>query len=508
MKEKAISGKIDTPSCIIENMPEPCGIIIFGASGDLTGRKIVPALFRLYSHGIFQKGSFILGCARTDMDTDGFRDRMKSHLRNHPDFEEEKWNNFANILYYHPLHYQDKISFMSLKDILLELDKRHGIKGNHLFYLAVPPQIYMPIIEQLGINGLSRENREKDGWTRIVVEKPFGHDLQSALELDRILHRHFKEHQIFRIDHYLAKETVQSILMFRFANAIFEPIWNRRYIEAIKISALESIGVEHRSGYYEQAGVIRDMFQNHMMQLLALTAMEPPAEFKADRVRDEKVKVYRALRPFPVHDLNSYIVLGQYQRGEVGGKEVIGYREEPGVNPDSLTPTFASMKVFVDNWRWQGVPFYLSSGKRLSKKLTQIEILFKHVPHSMFRHVIDESIEQNRLTFCIYPEEKISLRFQIKRPAAKVCLRSVAMDFHYLEDYTGPIFDAYEKVLLDCILGDQMLFWRQDGVEQCWSFLTPILEACETCSDRAQRLHFYPAGSWGPEQSISWLAID
>jgi glucose-6-phosphate 1-dehydrogenase len=331
-----------------------------------------------------------------------------------------------------------------------------------------------------------------------VVEKPFGRDLKSAMELDRTLHESFREEQIFRIDHYLAKETVQNILMLRFANSIFEPLWNRGFVDHVDITAAEALGVEHRAGYYEQAGVLRDMFQNHMMQLLALVAMEPPSLFEAERVLDEKAKVYRSLRPFPVDDLQGYLVLGQYGEGRVDGERVRAYRLEPGVSPDSLTPTFARMKVFVDNWRWQGIPFFLTSGKRLARKSTEIVIHFKEVPHSMFRRTLQEEIRPNRLILGIHPEENISLTFQTKSPGARVSLRSVTMDFHYHQNHGGPFLDAYEKVLLDCMLGDHMLFWRQDGVELCWAFLTPILMECETCSNRPEMLHPYESGSWGP----------
>ena len=287
--------------------------------------------------------------------------------------------------------------------------------------------------------------------------------------------------------------------MFRFANAIFEPIWNRTYIDSVTITAAETLGIERRAGYYEEAGVLRDMFQNHMMQLLALTAMEPPSIFEAERVRDEKAKLYRSLRPFPVDRLKDHLVLGQYGRGSMDGKQVPAYREEPGVNPISLTPTFAMMTVFVDNWRWQGVPFFLSSGKRLVKKLTEIAIQFKEVPHSMFRDVLGEKILANRLVLGIYPEEKISMTFQTKMPGARVSLRSVTMDFFYHQGHAGRVLDAYEKVLLDCMVGDHMLFWREDGVELCWSYLTPILQGCETCGDRGEMLLPYEAGSEGPQ---------
>jgi len=485
-------------SCLIEGDADPCNIVIVGASGDLTARKIMPALFNLYLCNGLPSPFTIVGCARTEFTHDTFRDKMKSALSEAGIYDASQWNDFAKNLFYRQLNYEDPESFSELADFLGGLDKEIGTRGNKLFYLAIPPSLYKMTAQMLGNAGLAEE--EDRNWVRIVVEKPFGRDLETAIELDRSLHEHFKERQIFRIDHYLAKETVQNILMFRFANAIFEPIWDRRYIDHVRIIAAETLGVEHRAGYYEQAGILRDMFQNHMMQLLALTAMDPPSFFEPDRVRDEKVKVYRALRPFPVDRLKEYLVLGQYTAGSIDGRSVPAYREEPGVSPDSKTPTFALMKVFLDNWRWQGVPFYLTSGKRMARKQTEIAIQFKGVPHSMFRSTLGEHITANRLNLGIYPDEKITLTFQTKNPGAKVCLRSVTMDFHYNQGDPGLIFDAYEKVLLDCMLGDHMLFWRQDGVELCWSFLTPILEECETCSDRIKLLNPYEAGSWGPQE--------
>jgi glucose-6-phosphate 1-dehydrogenase len=486
-------------SCLIEGSSEPCTIIIVGASGDLTARKLMPALYDLFIKNALPGPHLIVGCSRTEWTDEEFKGKMKEALIGRDEFDISKWEHFASSLYYRPILYGDSSSFFDLAAYLKELDRKFNIGGNRIFYLAIPPSLYQSTAQMLGSSGLSDEGQDGNGWSRIVVEKPFGHDLPSAIELDRTLHEHFKEHQIFRIDHYLAKETVQNILMFRFANTIFEPIWNRRYLRSISITAAETIGVEHRAGYYDQAGVLRDMFQNHMMQILALTAMEPPSLFEADRVRDEKVKVYRSLRPFPVQNLQQYLILGQYGAGTIDGKRVPAYRDEPGVDISSLTPTYAMMKVFLDNWRWQGVPFYLTSGKRLAKKLTEISINFREVPHSLFRHTLGEQITPNRLTLGIYPEEKISLTFQTKNPGARVCLRSVTMDFHYHQNYKGPVLDAYEKVLLDCMLGDHMLFWRQDGVELCWSFLTPILEKCETCGDRAEMLLPYEAGTSGPK---------
>ena len=484
---------------LVDDILEPCIIVIIGASGDLTNRKLLPALFRLYVEGGLPTPFTILGCSRTKMADEDWRARAKADAVDSAAFDDSRWATFSANLFYRELEYEDPGSFHRLAGFVRDLDHSKGTRGNRIYYFAIPPTLYEITAQNLGSAGLSAEKKEGLGWSRLVVEKPFGHDLQSAIALDRKLHEYFQEHQIFRIDHYLAKETVQNILMFRFANALFEPVWNRTYIDSVTITAAETLGVEHRAGYYEQAGVLRDMFQNHMMQLFALTAMEPPSVFEAERVRDEKAKLYGALRPFPVDRLEDFLVLGQYARGILDGKEVSAYREEPGVNPESLTPTFAMMKVFVDNWRWQGVPFFITSGKRLAEKLTEIAIQFKEIPHSMFRSVLREHISANRLILGIDPEEKISLTFQTKSPGARVRLRSVTMDFSYNQGYTGPVLDAYEKVLLDCMLGDQMLFWRQDGVELCWSFLTPVLWGCETCTNRAEILLPYDAGTRGPE---------
>ncbi|MBL6977607.1 MAG: glucose-6-phosphate dehydrogenase [Desulfobacteraceae bacterium] len=486
-------------SCLIDGNPDPCMIVIVGASGDLTARKIIPALFNLYLNNGLSDPFLVVGCARTRLSNQEFRDKMKNALLSVNIHDNSKWQGFSQSLYYQAIDYEELSSFKALAGSLRKLDIEHGMKGNRVFYLAIPPSLYKTTAQMLGNAGLSTEDENKNGWVRIVVEKPFGRDLDTAIDLDRSLHEHFSEHQIFRIDHYLAKETVQNILMFRFANAIFEPIWNRRYIDHVSITAAETLGVEHRAGYYEQAGVLRDMFQNHMMQILALTAMDPPSLFQADRVRDEKVKVYRTMRPFPTADLQDYLILGQYAAGIIDGKRVPAYRDEADINPESLTPTFAMMKIFLDNWRWQGVPFLLTSGKRLARKRTEIVIQFKEVPHSMFRKTLGEHITANRLILSIYPDEKISLTFQTKNPGARVCLRSVTMDFNYNQNYIGPVLDAYEKVLLDVMLGDHMLFWRQDGVELCWAFLTPILKGCETCDDRSKLLFPYESGSWGPE---------
>ena len=481
---------------------DPGTLVIVGATGDLTARKLVPALFNLYLNNGLPDPFRIIGCGRTKLNDQQFRVKMEKALIEKGIMNDSKWPAFSEILHYRSVDYGALDSFISLAKFLRKLDQKQNTQGNKIFYLALPPSLYQSVAQMLGQAGLGEERENGNGWSRLVIEKPFGRDLKTAVELNQSIQSYFKEHQIFRIDHYLAKETVQNVLMFRFANAIFEPIWNRRYIDHVNILASETLGVEHRAGYYEQAGVIRDMFQNHMMQLLALTAMEAPSQFETGRVRDEKIKVFRSLRPFPVEKLNEHIVLGQYGQGNINGKPVPGYREEPGINPDSLTPTFAKMKVFIDNWRWQGVPFFLTSGKRLEKKTTEITIRFKEIPHSMFRQTLGEHVDANQLTLGIYPDEKVILTFQTKNPGARVSLRSAAMDFSYHQKYTGPILDAYEKVLIDCMLGDQMLFWRQDSLEHCWSFLTPILSECETCGNKSEILHIYESGSWGP-QTIS-----
>jgi glucose-6-phosphate 1-dehydrogenase len=485
--------------CLFAGKLDPCMIVIFGASGDLAARKLLPALYNLFLSGALPTPCCIAGVGRTGWSREEFQNRMREAISEQGAHDLARWPEFAQALFYQQMDYDSPESFQALRAALAEHDRQFHTGGNRIFYLAVPPSLYAVISKRLGAAGLGEEGGEGLGWARIVVEKPFGHDLNSARELDQAMHQSFQEHQIFRIDHYMAKETVQNLLIFRFANAIFEPIWNRGFIDRVGIMAAENIGVEHRAGYYEEAGVLRDMFQNHMMQLLALTALEPPALFEAEQVRDEKVKVFRSLKPITDPNSEENLVLGQYAAGEIDGVKVPGYREEEGVRPESLTPTYAVMRVFIDNWRWRGVPFYLVSGKRLPQKLTELVIHFKEVPHSMFENIQMGTIAANRLTLGIHPEEKITLTFETKNPGAVVCLRAVTMDFNYYQNYRGPIMDAYEKSLIDCIQGDHMLFWRQDGVEMCWSYFSPLIEECETCAFLERLIHPYPAGSWGPE---------
>lgn len=478
-------------------IPDPCCLIIFGASGDLTKRKLIPSLYRLYKNRMLPRNFFILGVSRTEMSCNQFRESMLKALRSAlpKDFDETSWTEFGAKLYYSPFNYVATEPYVkSLREGLPKLENEYETRGNRIFYLATPPTLYENIIHNLDAASLCHGDM---GYTRIVIEKPFGRDLDSAQELNRTVKKAFTENQVYRIDHYLAKETVQNILMFRFANSIFEPLWDRKYIDHIQITVSETLGVEQRAAYYEEYGVIRDMFQNHVSQLLALTAMEPPATFEADKVRDEKAKVFCSVKPFPLDRLDEFVMLGQYGNGKIDGHTVVGYREEPGVSEKSTTPTFAAMKVFVDNWRWNGVPFYLRSGKRLSTRKTEISIQFRPVPHMMFSETIDELIVPNTLIFRIQPEEGINLMFQTKKPGSKVRLRPVLMDFFYQKDV---LLDAYEWVLLDCMHGDHMLFLREDGVEQAWSILTPAIEKLESIS-QTEKFPNYAAGSSGPEEA-------
>lgn len=485
-----------TSACSVE-IPGPCGLVIFGASGDLTKRKILPSVYRLQRNRLLPEKFFILGTGRTEMSTDQFRGEVFSAVKKAfaEDFDESSWNELANKLDYSPINYAVPETYTQfLKEKLLQLEKRHLTGGNRIFYLAIPPTLYESVISNLGRTGLSRE---EGGYTHVVIEKPFGRDLDSARRLNRVVKDSFEEKQVYRIDHFLALETVQNILMLRFANSIFEPLWNRRYIDHIQITASETLGVEQRAGYYEEAGVIRDMFQNHMFQLLALTAMEPPVAFEAEPVRDEKVKVFNSIKPFPMDRLNNYVAIGQYGRGEIDGKPVAGYREEKGISEKSVTPTFAAMKVLIDNWRWSGVPFYVRSGKRLSSRRTEISIHFKPVPHLMFSNTLNEPIEPNRLVLRVHPDEGMSLILQTKNPGSEVCLNPISMDFCYQRDV---LMDAYEWVLLNCMHDDQLLFVREDGVEQTWSLLTPVIEHLESTTPPVQFPN-YAAGSSGPEEA-------
>lgn len=490
-------------SCEIE-IARPFCLVIFGAAGDLTKRKLLPAIYHLYSDGLLPKNFFIFGTDRVNMSTENYRDMVKEALKvsMRKDVDSSSWTDFAQKLYYTAFDFTMSKSYVDLlKKKMPSMEKKHGTGGNRIFYLAIPPSVLDDVINNIGRSGLSGENT---GYAHVIIEKPFGRDYDSAKRLNTIIQKYFREEQIFRIDHYVAKETVQNMLMFRFANSIFEPLWNRRYVDHIQITVAETLGIEHRSGYYEKSGVIRDMFQSHLFQLLAVTAMEPPVTFKADRVRDEKIKVFRSIRPFPLDRLNEYIAIGQYGKGKIQGKQVAAYREEPGVSAESMTPTFAAMKVFIDNWRWNGVPFYLRSGKRLAVRKTEISIHFKPPPHMMFSKVMDTDIEPNILVFRLQPDEGISLMFQTKKQGTKVCLNPVLMDFTYKKEVSH---DAYEWVLLDCMLGDQMLFLRQEGVEETWALLTPAIAKLEPTTGK-DMFPNYDSGSSGPFEAHQLIEND
>lgn len=484
-------------ACRYEPPSDPCLLVIFGASGDLTIRKLIPALYRLFCLDSLPRDFAVLGCSRSQIDTPAFRGRLHQGLME-SGADMQRWLEFSERLYYQQLQYEEPPSFDALAAAMDRIGTRHATGAKRLYYLAIPPFLFETVVAGLGRAGLAAE--PPGAWRRIIVEKPFGSDLQTSMRLDGVLAASFTERQIFRIDHYLAKETVQNILAFRFANTLLEPLWTRKYIDHVEIRALETLGIQGRAGYYEKAGVLRDMFQNHMLQLLSLVAMEPPTRFQTEQVRDRKAAVFKALRPFDLKDTDSHVVLGQYAEGAVDGQLVAGYRQEPGVNPQSLTPTFASMKVFIDNRRWQGVPFYLTSGKRMHERTTSIAVQFRDVGKQVFKNVLMSCCAPNRLTFSLQPQEKITMGFRAKNPGPVMCFRPIDLAFAYGGDRAGAL-EAYEKVLLDCLNGDQMLCLRQDAEELCWSFLTPLIEDCEQCIRTERILHLYPSGSRGPAEA-------
>lgn len=487
----------------LERTPDPCVMVIFGASGDLTRRKLMPALYNLWRERLLPAGFSIVGFSRTDMNDAQFRDAMKQAVEQFGEqgpVDREAWESFAEGLFYlsaHPGHPED---YASLSSLLEDIDRQRGTNGNRVYYMAVPPSSFAGIVQQLDAAGLAQGEK---GWRRLIIEKPFGHDLQSARELNQSISKVFHEDQVYRIDHYLGKETVQNLLVFRFANGIFEPIWNRRYVDHVQITAAETVGVENRAAYYEEAGALRDMVQNHLSQVLALTAMEPPTSMGADEVRSEKLKVLRAIPPILGDRVNACAVRGQYGPGWVDGKQVPGYRSEPGVSPNSTTDTFVALKLFVENWRWAGVPFYLRTGKRLPKHLTEIVIQFRQAPLLLFNHTPTEQVAPNLLVIRIQPDEGISLRFNAKQPGPAVHVRPVNMDFRYSTSFGMASASAYERLLLDCMLGDPSLFAHRDAVETAWGILTPILEAW--AHQPPPSLPNYAAGTWGPAEADALL---
>ncbi|HLQ26139.1 MAG TPA: glucose-6-phosphate dehydrogenase [Acidiferrobacterales bacterium] len=487
--------------------PEPCVLLIFGATGDLSRRKLIPALFSLHCRGLLPGGFAVLGCARSKMSADEFRAKMRKACTEfcNPAPSDQDWARFAPRLYYETGHFSDLSLFQRLNFALTKIDAAHHTAGNRLFYLATLPSFYAAVIQQLQAAALVNQ---KSGlpFTRILIEKPFGHDLETAVQLNNTLHKVFREDQIYRIDHYLGKETIQNILVFRFANAIFEPLWNRRYIDNIQITAAETIGVENRGGYYEETGVLRDMVQNHLLQTLALIAMEPPISFESEAVRDKKVEVFKVLRPIQGEaEVMRATVRGQYGSDEKGG--VAAYRQENQVAPDSTTPTYVAMRVFVDNWRWQGVPFYIRTGKRLKQQYTTVVIQFARIPFCLFgQDQVCARIEPNRLILRVEPDEGISLSFGIKVPGTETDIDNTRMNFNYSSLYNGVIPTAYERLLADALRGYTALFARKDSVEHAWRFITPILDAWEKIPSPV--FPNYPAGSDGPAAADQWIRED
>ncbi len=485
---------------------DPCALVIFGASGDLTRRKLVPALLNLRRNGLLPNGFAVIGVSRKPMSDEEFGRQLREDMKRAgaDDVPDEEWAAFTSRLRYVPGDFVDAATHQRLAAVLSEVETAQGTKGNALFYLATPPDAFAPVIQQLGAAGLVKETPST--WRRVVIEKPFGRDLDSARALNADILAVLRERQIYRIDHYLGKETVQNILVFRFANGIFEPIWNRRYIDHVQITVAESIGIEGRGSYYESAGALRDMVQNHILQLLALVAMEPPVSLVADRVRDERVKVLEAIRPMTPEQVLERTVRGQYGDGFVGGEKVAGYRQEPNVNEASSVETFAAMKLYLENWRWAGVPFYLRTGKRLPVRDTEIVIQFRRPPLLFFPETAVGQVDANRLILQIQPDEGMQLEIKAKRPAPTLKLDTVRLDFSYADfGPTGPA-TGYERLLYDAMVGDSTLFHRSDMVDAAWRVVTPVLDVWSSLKPRD--FPNYGAGTWGPASADDLLTRD
>lgn len=496
----------DTAQTSASDRPgDPCTIVIFGASGDLTKRKLLPALVNLKSYGLLPGEFAIIGVARRDLTTTQFRELVRREVSELvPTLDRRAWAELESGIYYVCGDIKQPETYQRLKAQLAETAEGHRTGGNVIFYLATPPDAFAEIVQQLGKAGLVRG--EEGGWRRVVVEKPFGRDLDSAVELNRQLHQVLKEDQIYRIDHYLGKETVQNVMVFRFANGMFEPIWNRRYIDHVQLTVAEELGVEGRGAYYDQTGVLRDMIQNHMFQLLSLVAMEPPSTLGGEAVRNEKVKVLEAIRPLNGEDVLARAVRGQYGPGFIQGQRVPGYRSEPGVSPTSRTETFAALKLLVENWRWAGVPFYLRSGKRLPRRDTVIVIQFRRPPLLLFQQQGLAEIEPNRLVIDVQPHEGIRIYVKAKRPGPAIRLENVKLDFSYKAFGEAVQATGYERLLYDCMIGDTTLFHRQDMVEAAWRIVTPILDLWSSLPPRD--FPNYAAGTWGPPAADELIQRD
>lgn len=479
-------------------IPENSSIVIFGASGDLTYRKLIPALYHLYASDQLPKSFAILGVSRTQYSDQSYREKLKASLQEMEKTEPETLEAFCNHLHYQAIDTSDTQDYAKLATRLDDVANQYGFEQrNTLFYLATPPSLYSIIPASLAAHGL---NDESQGWKRLIIEKPFGYDLASARKLDKEIHEHFQEHQIYRIDHYLGKETVQNLLVLRFSNAMFEPLWNHQYVDYVEITGAEFLGVEERGGYYDGSGAVRDMFQNHLLQVLAMVGMESPAQINADAIRNEVVKVLQCLRPLSDDDLRNNLVLGQYTESNVRGQFLPSYRDEHGVADDSRTETYVGLKMFIDNWRWNGVPFYVRTGKRLPTRVTEVVIHFKQTPHPVF----GKDAPENKLIIRIQPDEGIQMSFGLKEPGAGFNAKEVKMNFHYASLQETQMLTAYERLLLDALNGDATLFARSDAVEACWEFVQPILDFKQD----PQALFGYACGTWGPKECDQLLHND
>ncbi|HEX7880628.1 MAG TPA: glucose-6-phosphate dehydrogenase [Candidatus Eisenbacteria bacterium] len=492
-----------------ERMPDPATLVIFGATGDLTRRKLVPAVFRLFQRRHLPPGFLVMGVSRTELDDTAFRAEVTKAIAEHVGedaVQSPEAREFATLFHYIGGDFATKETWPQLGKRLAEIESAANRPSNRLFYLATPPAAFAPILEGLAQSQLVPREARQSPWARVVVEKPFGHDLESARALNRLISTIFDESQIYRIDHYLGKETVQNILVLRFGNGIFEPLWNRRHVDHVQITVAEEVGVEQRAGYYEKAGVLRDMLQNHLMQLVSLVAMEPPVPYRGEPIRDEKVKVIRALKPLAPADVATRVVRGQYAAGSIDGASVPAYRAEPGVNPESKTETWLAARLEIDNWRWGGVPFYVRSGKRMPRRATEIAIQFKAPPQQLFESVGADGLSANVLALRIQPDEGIALRFGAKRPGPDIKIQPVKMDFLYGSSFGTDVPDAYDRLLLDALLGDPSLFIRRDEIEGAWAWVQPILDAW--AADPSIPLHPYDAGHWGPPEADRWIQAD
>ncbi len=484
---------------------DPCVMVIFGASGDLTKRKLIPALYNLAKDNLLSMEFAVVGLARNELTSEQFRDMIGKEIGDYATtkVDPDLWHWFARRIYYVAGDFDDPAAYAKLRELLAQIDKEHGTRGNYFFYLATAPNFFAPIVKQLGAAGMVSED---NGWRRVIIEKPFGRSYDSAVALNKEIRQVLDEKQIYRIDHYLGKETEQNILVFRFANGIFEPIWNRRYIDHVQITVAETVGVEQRGSYYDKAGTLRDMVPNHIFQLISLTAMEPPISFDADVVRDEQAKILKAIPPPTDEEVLVRTVRGQYGEGVQDGVKVPAYRAEPMVDPNSRTETFVAMKLYIDNWRWADVPFYLRTGKRLPKRTTQIAIQFKRAPFVLFRKTAVDRLEPNRLVLHLQPDEGISLSFGAKVPGPVVQIGDVNMNFNYTDYFNATPQTGYERLLYDCMLGDATLFQRSDMVETAWHVVAPVLDVWEALPPR--KFPNYASGTWGPPEADELLTRD